>query len=103
MISGYESFNAAQGAVAFLGCRHALSLPPIPHVQLTQSPACSGFSRFAETLLCDFQLMFCIALADSTPNNQLILLSLLGIPPWVYEGQTIYHHNAVSHNHASGK
>lgn len=82
-------FNAAQGAAAFLGCKHALPLPPIPHMQLTQSPTCSGFSRFAKTLPCDFQLMFCIALADSTLNNQLILLSLLGITPWVYEGLTV--------------
>lgn len=79
-------FLCSLGAVAFLGCRYALSLPPTPYVQLTQSTTCSGFSRFAKTLLCDLQLMLCIALADSTPNSQLILLSLLGITPWVYEG-----------------
>lgn len=88
MIVGYESLQCSPGCSCLSRLQDALPLLPIPQAQLTQSPTCFGYSRFAKTLPCDFQLMLCIVLADSTLNSQLILLSLLGITPWVYEGLT---------------
>lgn len=51
MIVGYESFNAAQGASAFLGCKHALPLPfPMCSSQLTLLALASGLLKHCSVI-----------------------------------------------------